>query len=335
MRKQLLTLLISLTCTSLIEAQVVDRIWAEPFELKGLSKRILVVELPEVNPKVIDGFSKKTAEQDTKAYQESLAAYRAVIEPAIRAHWKWNEKIEFMPTSQIVELFQKKSTKHVALLKVMLTTDMGVGAYSFGMGVPALVLTRTNGESKVTKKGELRLIKHDYQMYLATTTNEEGRETYTPERMQFTLSQMQKHIAWIGKKGKSENYLKYCKEMAVQNCKRLMSKELLVDEAGLHKSTTQEEANGAYKGGSLAFVPEQELDKAYAARSAGKAALFDMPVGSASGTLVVVTITRLVYMKVAVDTETDEVLGAVIPGIGNPAAEGLIKLDFKILSDCD
>jgi hypothetical protein len=29
------------------------------------------------------------------------------------------------------------------------------------------------------------------------------------------------------------------------------------------------------------------------------------------------------------------VLGAVIPGIGKPAAEGLIKLDFKILSDCE
>lgn len=335
MRKTSLTLLLTFLTAHLLQAQVVDRIWAEPAALKALSKRTLVVELPEENPKVVEGFPKKTAEQDAAAYRESLAAYRTVIEPAIREHWKWNEKIEFMTTSQIVELFQKKSNKHVALLKVVLTTDMGVGVYTFGMGVPALVLTRTDGESKVSKKGELRLMKHDYQMYLATTTDENGRETYTPERMQFTLSQMQKHLAWIGKKGKSENYLKYCKEMAKQNCRRLKGKELLVDEDGLHKSTTREEAKEAYGSGSLSFVPEKELDQAYGSRASGKAALFDMPVGSASGTMLVVTITRLVYMKVAVDTETDEVLGAVVPGIGKPAAEGLIKLDFKILSDCD
>lgn len=335
MRKILLSSLLALAAITPLHAQVVDRIWAEPAELKALSKRTLVVELPEENPKVVDGFPKKTAEQDAAAYRESLAAYRAVIEPAIREHWKWNEQIEFMPTSQIVELFQKKSNKHVALLKVVLTTDMGVGAYTFGMGVPALVLTRTDGQSKVSKKGELRLVQHDYQMYLATTTDENGRETYTPERMQFTLSQMQKHLAWIGKKGKSENYLKYCKEMAKQNCSRLKGKELLVDEDGLHKSTTREEAKEAYRSGTLSFVPEKELDQAYGSRAAGKTALFDMPVGSASGTMLVVTITRLVYMKVAVDAETDDVLGAVIPGIGKPALEGLIKLDFKILSDCD
>lgn len=335
MRKPIFLILLAFVSTSLLNAQVVDKIWANPAELKTLSKRTLVVELPEENPKVIDGFPKKTAEQDAAAYRESLAAYRTVIEPAIRGHWKWNENIEFLPTSRIVELFKQKSTKHVALLKVVLTTDMGVGAYTFGMGVPALVLTRTDGDGKVNKKGELRLIKHDYQMYLATTTDDNGRETYTPERMQFTLSQMQKHLAWIIKKGKSENYLKYCKEMAKQNCTRLKKKELLVDENGLHRSTTIDEAKGEFAGGTLSFVPERELDKAYGAREAGKAALFDMPVGSASGTLLVVTITRLVYMKVAVDTETDEVLGAVIPGIGKPAAEGLIKLDFKILSDCD
>ncbi|MEZ4756200.1 MAG: hypothetical protein R2817_05180 [Flavobacteriales bacterium] len=330
-----LTILLGLSAIPFLQGQVMEKIWAEPAELKALGKRTLVVEVPEENPKVVVGFSKKTAEQDAAAYRASLEDYLAVIEPAIREHWRWNEKIEFMPTSKVVELFAKKSTKHVALMKVVLSTDMGVGAYTFGLGVPALVLTRTDGDSKVTKKGELRLTKHDYQMYLATTTDETGRETYTPERMAFTLTQMQKHLDWIIKKDKSESYLKYCKDMAKTNCSKLKGKELMVNEKGLHKTTTREDAKDAYSAGKIAFMPEQDIDKAYAAKEEGRVALFDMPVGSATGTMVVVTITRLVYMKVAVDTETNEVLGAVIPGIGKPALEGLIKLDFKILSDCD
>jgi hypothetical protein len=46
-----------------LSAQVSLKINAEPAELKSLARRTLVVELPEENPKVIDGFPKKYSEE--------------------------------------------------------------------------------------------------------------------------------------------------------------------------------------------------------------------------------------------------------------------------------
>src|SRR5688500_4738273 len=76
-------LLLASVCS---HAQVAIKIWAEPAELKALSKRTLVVELPEENPKVTEGFPKKTAESDAAAYRASLASYREHIEPAVRKY---------------------------------------------------------------------------------------------------------------------------------------------------------------------------------------------------------------------------------------------------------
>lgn len=320
---------------STVSAQVAEKIWAEPAELKALARRILVVELPEENPKVIDGFSKKTAESDIAAYRASLASYRALIEPAVRAHWKYNEQIEFRTTSEIIALFAKKSTKHVAMLKVVLADGMDVNAYTFGLGCPALVLTRTDGDSKVSKKGQLNLIKHDYQMYLATTASETGEEAYSAERLMFTLTQAQKHIDWIIKTGKSQSFVKYCKAMAEANCPKLHGMEMIVPEDGLFKDMTQDEARTYYTQ-PMSFVSHADLDAAYATKAKGKAVLYSLPVGTISGSMIIVTVTHLAYMKVFVDPVTNEIVNATIPGqMGVPICEGLHKVDLRNLNECD
>lgn len=63
-----LSLLAALTVGTSVIAQVSIRINADPAALKALARRTLMVELPEVNPKVSEGFSKKTRDQETAAY---------------------------------------------------------------------------------------------------------------------------------------------------------------------------------------------------------------------------------------------------------------------------
>lgn len=314
-------------------AQVAVKIWADPSELKALSKKTLVVELPDENSGVINSFPKKTAEADIAAYRASLASYREKIEPAVREHWRYNEKIEFKTTSEIVSLFAKKSSKYVVLLKVVLPDGGGAYAYTFGLGVPALVLTRTDGDHKVTKKGQLQLAKYDYQMYLCTDTDDDGREIYTDAGLAFTLKQAQKHLQWAARQKKSEHYIHYCKAMRSKNCSKLRSKQLVLEESSLHKDKNKSDAMEAY-GSNIEFVPRSELDAIYTSGTSDKAVLYSFPVGTIKGNALVVTITKLVYMKVVVDPSTDEVLHAIVPGMGQTYVEGLTMQDLKNLGDC-
>ena len=160
-----------------LAAQVSTAAYAKPDELRSLSKRTLVVVLPEGNPKVIDGFPKKNSAGKTAAYMESPDSYREQVEPAIKEYWKLNGKFEYRTTSENIGLFKKKSTKYVALMKVVLPDGGGVAGYTLDMGVPALVLTRTNGDCKETKKGELQVRNHGFQTYLMLSPDPTGKES--------------------------------------------------------------------------------------------------------------------------------------------------------------
>lgn len=328
-------LLTATLTTSLLFAQVSDRINAEPEELAKLAKRTLVVELPEPNEKVIDDFPKKTASSDKRAYEASLAAYRERIEPAVRAYWKFNSDIEFKTTSEIVKLFAAKSKKYVALLKVVLPDGNGEpGCYTFGLGVPALVLTRTDGDSKVSKKGELRLRNHDFQSYLVVEPDEHGTETYTEASMKLTLTLCQKYLDWNIHNKKTGTFMKYLKDMSEKNCSKLASKTLVVDRKGLYKKTTTAEIKEKYTH-PIEFVEREELSTTYMSGTSEKAVLYSIPVGTITGSMLVVTVTMLAYTKVVVDPSTSEVINAVVPGIGKSIVEGLVPADAKSLDKCD
>lgn len=317
-----------------MQAQVAIRINAEPTELKGLARRTLVVELPEPNPKVIEGFPKKTAAEDEAAYRASLESYRQQIEPAVKAYWKFNENIEYKTTSEIVPLFEKKSKKYVALLKVVLPDGGGEpGCYTFGMGVPALVLTRTDGDSKVSKKGELRLRNHDFQSYLVLSPKEDGTEDYTEASMKLTLTLCQNFLDWNIHNKKSETFMDYLKEQSKANCPKLASKQLVVDKDNLYKKTTQAEISENY-GHGVEFVDHATLESTYMGGSGDKATLFSIPVGTITGSALVITITRLVYTKIIVDPSNSEVLNSIVPGMGKTYVEGLLPMDMRQLSKC-
>ena len=314
-------------------AQVSDRINAEPAELKKLANRILVVEMPEENAKVIEDFPKKKAAQKTEAYRASIASYREQIEPAVKAHWKFNEQIEFKTTSEIVQLFKQKSSKHVVLMKVLLMDGGGISAYSFGFGVPALMLTRTDGEdNKITKKGEVVIRNHDFQSYLVVSPDSAEREGYTPATMKATLVLMQDYLNWNIKNKKSQTFMNYSKEMGKKNCGDLAKRTLLIDKnGGLYKGCTPEEAHSSYAY-TLILVDRSELESTYMSGDESKAVLFSVPVGTIQGNIIM---TYLAYSKYVLDPVSGEIMTAQNPGIGKSIAEGLMRADLKALSKCE
>ncbi len=312
-------------------AQVSASIGASPAELKALATRTLVVELPEPNQRVIAEFPAKTADAKKAAYENSLAAYREQIEPAIRKYWTYNKEIEFKTTSEVIELFKEKNPKYVALIKVVLADGGGAYAYSFGLGVPALVLTATDGASKVNKNGQMTLTNWDFQAYLATTPTNYGREDYSEASMKFTLVEAQKLLEWNTAAGnkRSENFIKYAKDQSEKNCAKLASKKLLMAKQDLSKKMSPADAIDSY-GRNLEVVDPSELESAYMNGDADKAVLFSVPVGVGIGTSVFVEVTNLIYMRVAVDPSTDKIL-ACIP-VSEPP--GITKTEMTILKRC-
>jgi hypothetical protein len=195
MRTALLCIL-SLLATQGLFAQLPNRIYASAEDLKGLSKRILVVEMPEENPKVIETLTKQEDTVELRAYREEMQTYRELIEDAIAENWKYNEEIEFKTTSEIIELFRAKSTQHVAMLKMVMVDAGGISHWADNLTLPALILTRTDGEVKFTKTGTMELRGHDYQMYFVRGIDAEGKEALTPASLAFSLRQAQKHLEW-------------------------------------------------------------------------------------------------------------------------------------------
>lgn len=322
-----------------MQAQVTIKINASPDELKSLSRRTLLVEMPEPNPKVADGFSKKTKEEETEAYMASLASYREQIEPAIRKYWTFNEKIEFASTSEVVRQFEKKSKKYVALIKAVLPNGGGApGGYTFGMGVPALVLTRTDGDSKVSKKGELRLTKHDFQAYLVISPDEKGKEDFNEASMKLTLSLCQDFLQWNIRNKKSEPFMNYLKKESKANCSKLRQRQLVVDEDNLYKKRTPQEISEAY-GREIEFVDHAGVEQIYMSGDESKAVLFSIPVGTLSGSVglgpLAYSNVALAYTKIIVDPSNNQVINAIVPGMGKTYVQELLPMDMRQLAKCE
>lgn len=334
---RLITLSATLIVAASLHAQVSVRINAKPADLKSLARRTLVVELPEPNPKVIKGFPKKSAAADEAAYRASLESYRQQIEPAIKAYWKFNEDIEYKTTTEIIQLFEKKSKKYVALMKVVLPDGGGVSGYSFGMGVPALVLTRTDGDSKVTKKGELDLRNHDFQSYLVLSPSEDGKEIFNEASMKLTLLLCQQFLDWNIHNKKSRHFLEYLKDQSEAHCSKLAAKQLMVDKDRLYKKTTPAEISENY-GRPVECVDLASLEAAYLEGSPDKAVLFSIPIGTISGGIGIgplgYSFTRYAYSKVVVDASNSEVLNSIVPGTGKTYVEGLLPMDMRQLAKC-
>jgi len=333
MRTRLFPLSLAILTSQLLNAQVQDWINAEPDELRALARRTLVVEIPEENPKEIDRFNKKTAEERTADYRATLESYRQVIEPAVRATWTFNEEIEFRTTSEILELFKQKSTKHVALMKAVLLNGGPVAANSPATVVPAFVLTRTDGKRhKANPQGVFFFADHDFQSYLVPSRVEGDAEYYSEASMKLSLMLCQEYLDWNIKSKKTDTFMKFLKDKAQENCSKVKGRELVVDQDGLHNSTTQEALVEAF-GGPITFMPREQMEQAFLAGGSEKAVLFPVPVGAINNAQGI-NAGRYVYSKVVVDPATGNVLNAVVPTTGKSFLEELIPKDLEGLKGC-
>lgn len=301
-------------------AQVSANIGANPDELRALAKRTLVVELPEVNSKVIEQFKDDGKDNLIGYYEGGLSNYRAEVEQAIRKYWTYNKDIEFKTTSEIIQLFKDKDPRYVALLKVVLTPE-GAYGYTSGVGVPVMVYTATDGASKVDKRGQLQLTKWDFQIYLATRFL---GEMYSDATWKFSMIQGQQFLAWNTAPGRtrSESFIKYMKDQSEKNCGKLAGKQVLMEKNALSDKWTAAQAVDYY-GRNLQLVDFSVVESDYLNGDAENAIMVSVPVGTGISF-------DQVLARIVVDPSTDQILGCI------PASDqrGITKTEMSILKKC-
>lgn len=325
--KQTLNLLLLVLClcgAQSVHAQISGKIYGDPEDFSELKNRTLAVELMEENEKVVAKLSKKekTADQ-LEEYQSFIKKYNIMIKDALTNYWKINSRIEYKTKAEM-DVIQKEKDNRYALL---LYTELADNEIDFversPLVVPALIYTRAERPFRMP----------DYRIYLPSSYIRKEVK-YLPGDFKMVLQCMQNNINYNIDNDKSLDFLDYVKKMVKENCGKLQSLTMLVDETYLYKTVTPDEAYAAY-GSNMKLTTAKELDKSFIEGKKGEAVLFSIPYGIGKGSIGPINSSALIFMKVVVSSETGEIIGLHKVSMGTSYVSTLLKGDFKDIKDCD
>ena len=296
---------------------------AKPDDLNAMSKLTLVVEVPDINPVVLEAISKrKKGAEEEAAYRTSVSTYQSHIQDAVGKYWTFNKEIEYKTAEEIKKLFESNSSKYVVLMKGVISPNFGLLAHTWTDGFPVLVFTRTNSGVKSGKTGSLTFQKPDFYMNVACTVGEERAETYSEADIKFTVIQLQKTLNTNMADKKTREFVKIASEEADVNCPKLAAKQLLVNKDELYKNLSASEAQATY-GPNLQLVDQATIDRAYLDGDADKAVIFTVPVSFG------------MYSKLVVDPSNNEILATIVPkALAATYVKTIAKLDLEQFKKC-
>lgn len=313
--------------------QIPDISKGKPENFKELINKKLIVLLLEENPKTVKSLSKPKYANDLESYRMFIKQHNERFLDYVKKYWTFNSNnFEFKKASELDELMKnKKADKNFAVLGFQILgdtdsnfatelsnkSDFGVGALFFSAPESrnGYVKCYINGFNLKPINGEI-IFEEDYK---------------------FALETLQNSIKSFINNDKVVNFRKYASNMIELNCSKLKSKQLLVNENALMKGRTEEGAKKNYDG-DLKFVPQEELRKAYLTKEKGKAILLTYPYGVIKGSLSVISVARMIYLKVIVDCETGEILHSYMPGgfsYGANLTDSMTESEFKTIGKCD
>ena len=321
-----LLVMICITSSSFthLHSQIKDKIYGTAGDFKAFQKRTLVVELQEEDAKTIEKLSKKKKGDDLEKYKRFITDYNAFIKEVVDKYWTLNEKKEYKTASEVKELRDAKNNKYVIMSYYELSDKGGDVATRSGLEVPALLYSRAEKEPGKQP---------DYQIYLPSSYTRENSE-YMKYDFAFAVQAMQANIQYIIKTSKPINFEDWAKVISETNCPKLKSKTLLVDKAKMKEKATVSDIKSVYEG-EFKITTADDLDKSYTSQTKGDAVLFLIPFGLMKTSGSVVSSARLVYLRVAADCETGEILFIFEPGaIGTFLDDTIRENDFKKMTNC-
>lgn len=305
------------------KAQINNNFYGDPDELKQLKTRSLIVEVLEEDPDILKKLSKPKKAEELEDYKKFIVDFNRDFKVYAQKYWIYTDKIEFKTATEI-EALQKAKNKSYAVLRLVQLNDNGYWGLKTNQSVPAIAFTRI----------ESNIVKTDSKIYLPSR-HLNNDKSLSESDYKYALLLLQANVDWIIANNKVLNFDKYAEKMAKENVSKLKGKTLLVEDNMLAKGRTKEAAIKNY-GGDLKFVPESELNDALVNKSKNCAVLYTAPYGIVKSNMVVAQLSTIVYFKIIVDCETNEILWLYMPGgmnwganVSNQLTEG----EFKVMAD--
>jgi len=309
------------------KAQINANFYGDPDQLKQLKTRPLLVEVLEEDPDVLKKLSKPKKAEELEDYKKFIVNFNRDFKVYAQKYWLYTDKMEFKTATEIAAL-QKAKNKSYAVLRLVQLNDKGYWGIKTNQNVPAIGFTRI----------ESNIVKTDSKIYLPSR-HLNNDKSLSEADYKYALSILQANVDWIIANNKVLNFDKYAEKMAKESVSKLKGKTLLVEDNMLAKGRTKEAAIKNY-GGNLKFVPESELNDALVNKSKNCAVLYTAPYGIVKSNMMVVQLSTIVYFKIIVDCETNEILWLYMPGgmdwganVSNQLTEGefTVMADLKII----
>jgi hypothetical protein len=300
-------------------------------DFTALIGKPLLVELLQEDPLIIDKLTKKGKKQELLNYQQFIDDYNYALQRAVRKFWKLNAVIGFRTSKQVKQLLEDKNNNYAILSWADGMQSRWDDYAANDLPLPMLVF-----HSSGTRKAPFiqftlpRYANHNYKTF------PESDIIFAVRFIHYSV----KRLLIDGKTKKDITVL--LSDNKEQNCAALKSKTLLIDKNLLDKGVTKEDIvqNYPYK---ILFLPESEISKAAYSADARFAYILTLPykvlsanlAGAQSGPLsATLSVSRASCLRVVVDAQSGNVLGATGFGFGERNTPMFVPGDFKRYAEC-
>lgn len=296
-----------------VSAQIDDRLYGTPAQIKNLTTRILVVELMEEDPKVVEKLKKEHKQPELLAnYSSFIKYYNQTIQVIVKKYWWLNKQIEYKGTTEVEKLGKAKNSKY-AILRFYVMNDKSQMDY---MDIRSLMYTRAENLS----------VRPDYFFFLPYAREVNNISTYNEVDFVFTIRLMQQHLDEIVKTNKIEKVKDWLETRHTANCGKLPSYKLLVDRGVLKDDVSTSDLSKKYPA-SFEITDIATITKAVYAEAEKTAYTVALPYGIGG--------TSIVTIKVVADAKTGDVLAATgYYKMGALVAIQFWPNHFKMLDEC-
>lgn len=282
--------------------------YAKPDEFSEIKSRTLIVELIELDDKIIENWEKKKSKAKKKEkidkfqkkiddYNSFITDYNNLIKKAIEEHWKVNPNVIYKTTSEVIDLIKNDSEEYTVLW--FSETDSkrkdGYGATYFpDLTVPTLNYSRI-------EKGRR---KTDYCYFMHYTNDRNNKIKYSD--FVLSLKLMDLHIDYIvANKKKKFSFHEYVLEISKENCKEFSGQTAFIQDEAVHKNTNISEINNS-SSGSISTLTDEEISLAIETNE-DKIVGFFFPFSIAVGKMGPAAVGRVQYVRSFVNISSGKI----------------------------
>ncbi len=253
-----------------VKSQIVN---AKADDFKIICKRPLIVQLIKEDAYFIEDLEKRISTtsnakrkeelvNELSAYKEFVAGYNSQIKDAISKVWQFNSEkpIEYKTFSEVQTLRRVNPRDYTLLqfvqLKLWVTNEYGIETFT-KKTIPTMVYSRMENSEPYDENFNKKI---DYSFYLPYINTRTNHQLFVSDLL-ISLKIIQNHIKEIRNFDKKNYSLTdYAKDQDDENCTKLTTMTLLMDEKLLDPKTKKPDITKVFSG-KINIITSEEISK--------------------------------------------------------------------------